>query len=170
MGQKLTWLEKINIGNIIVTILLSLVTLVISYNSYKISINTYNNSESLNRLNDRQSEFEFKNSILSLINISSMLQQTESNNPNIAKCLKAFNEIKAILEAEIKNSSLIKRSKLADLWSSLLVDVNFEIKFFEQGLKPNSIIDKPKEKVIEIEKKCSDLFEEFSKTDSPKTE
>lgn len=158
MNRKLTWFEKINIANIIATLILSFVTLVISYNSYRIS-------ENLNRLNDRQSEFELNNTILSLVTVSNMLRQTEPDTPNISRCIKSFSEMKSLLESQMKNSSLIKRSKLSSMWTELHRDITFNIKLFEEGLRPKTIIDQAREQVVETEDKCISLYEEYSRTD-----
>jgi hypothetical protein len=162
MKERLKISEKIEISNITMTLVISIITLIISYNSYKISINTYNNSESINKLNDKQSELELKNSILELMNISGMLRQSEKNSPNIENCLKAFNEMKPRLESQLKNSRLSKYPKLADMWTDLLGDISFNIKLFEPGLRPTVTISQAYEKIVDLEKKCRDIFQEFA--------
>ena len=161
MRQKITWSEKINIANIFVTLLLSIASLGISYNSYKISVNTFNTNEKLNSLIDKQSEFELYTSVGTLVTISSMLNHNESENPNISNSLKAFNEIKSTLQSQLKNGSLIKNVHLASMWSAVLGDTEYKIKVFEIGLKPNTIIKGGKEMIIETEIKCNELYTEY---------
>ena len=156
MSTKITWHDRINIANVFATLILSIVALFVSYNSYKLTLNQ-------NKLSDRQLEFELKNSILLLITTSSMLNQTQSDTPTIDRCLTAFGEMKLVLEGQLKNNNLINRSKLADMWTSLLSDVNFDIKFFQEGLKPNTIIDGAKKKIDDLNRQTSNLFAEFNK-------
>ena len=157
MSTKITWHDRINIGNVFATLILSIVALFVSYNSYKLTVNQ-------SELSNRQLEFELKNSILSLITTSSMLNQSESEIPTIDKSLKAFSEMKIILESQLKNGNLINRPKLADMWTSLLSDVNFNIKFFQEGLKPNTIINGAKDKISNLSRQTSELFTEFNKS------
>ena len=162
MSQKMTRFEKINIANIILTLILSAIAVFLSYNSYKISENTFTNSEKIDKLNNTQSEFELKNSILSLINTASMLSQNEAKNPDISKCIRSFTEMKYVLESQVKNYSLIQRKKLAELWTDLLMDINFNIKFFELGLKKNTVIEGASEMILKVSEKIKILFDTFS--------
>lgn len=61
------------------------------------------------------------------MNVSSMLKQNEKDYPNIQKCLNAFNEMKAILEGQLKNKLLFENSALADKWTEFLMEINFNI-------------------------------------------
>ena len=132
--------------------------MIISVNSYKLSERQTYLIERQNKLDEGQLKLELKNAALELINISSMLRQTEKNYPNIQRCLDAFAEMKRILEGQLKNKFLFENPELADKWTELLVDVNFNIKFFQPGISRNVIIDGAYEKVKEFESKSSELF------------
>lgn len=87
-----------------------------------------------------------------------MLRQTEQDYPNVQRCLDAFAEMKRILEGQLKNKLLFENPKLAEKWTELLGDVNFNIKFFQPGISPNVIIDGAYDKVKEFESKSSEVF------------
>lgn len=168
--MKFKFENHLNMFNIIATLIIGTAALFISFNSYRLSERqTYlleQQNNIINRqtvLEEGQQKLELKNSILELMNISSMLRQTEKNYPNIKNCLKSFNEIKTILESQLKNKLLFDNSQLAEKWTDLLMDINFNIKFFEPGSSPNIIIDGAYDKVKEIETKCFALFDFLNK-------
>jgi hypothetical protein len=51
------------------------------------------------------------------------------------------------------------------MWTELHRDITFNIKLFEEGLRPKTIIDQAREQVVETEDKCISLYEEYSRTD-----
>ena len=149
----------LNTINIISTLILGVVALIISINSYRLSERQAYIIERQNTLDEGQSKLELKNAILELINVSSMLSQNEKDYPNIQKCLDSFNEMKRILEGQLKNKFLFENATLADRWTMLIMDINFNIKFFQPGLLPNVIIDGAYKKVQDFETKSSQLFQ-----------
>jgi hypothetical protein len=157
--MKLNFNSTLNTFNIISTLILGIVALVISINSYRLSERQTYLIERQNTLDEGQSRLELKNAILELINVSSMLRQSEKDYPNIQKCLGSFNEMKEILEGQLKNKSLFENATLADKWTKFLMDVNFNIKFFQPGTSQNVIIDGAYKKVQDFETKSSELFQ-----------
>lgn len=155
----------LNTFNIIATLILGVVALIISINSYRLSERqtlltekqTYL-TERQNKLDEGQLKLELKNAALELINVSSMLRQTEKDYPNIQNCIDSFNEMKKILEGQLKNKILFDNSEMTDKWVELLGDINFNIKFFQSGTSPNVIIDGAYNKVKEFEEKTSEIF------------
>lgn len=168
--MKFKFENHLNTFNIIATLIIGIAALFISFNSYRLSERQTYLLEQQNSITSRQTtleegqqKLELKNSILELMNISSMLRQSEKNYPSIKNCLKSFNEIKMILESQLKNKLLFDNSQLAEKWTELLMDVNFNIKFFEPGTSPNVIIDGAYDKVKDIETKCFALFDLHNK-------
>ena len=157
--MKLKFETTLNTVNIIATLVLGLVALIISINSYRLSERQTYLIERQNKLDEGQLKLELKNAALELINVSSMLRQTEKDYPNIQKCLNAFNEMKNILESQLKNKLLFENSEMSDKWIELLGDINFNIKFFQPGTSPNVIIDDAYRKVQEFEKKSTEIFQ-----------
>ena len=82
----------------------------------------------------------------------------EGDNPNIKNCLDSYNEMKGVLESQIKNNYLIKRKDLSNEWTDLLIDVNFQIKFITPGLRKNVQIIGVKKEIVNITQKTSLLF------------
>ncbi len=156
--MKLKFETTLNSFNIFATLILGVVALVISINSYRLTERQTYLTERQNTLDEGQLKLELKNATLELINVSSMLRQTEKDYPNIQNCLTAFNEMKNILEGQLKNKLLFENPALADKWTEFLGYVNFNIKFFQPGTSPNVIIDGAYKKVQEFESKSSELF------------
>ncbi len=156
--MKVKFKPTLDTINIITTLILGIVALIISINSYRLSERQIHLIERQNDLDEGQLKLELKNSILELINISSMLRQNEKDYPDIRNCLNSFNEIKAILEGQLKNKFLFENNELSDKWTSLLIDVNFNIKLFRPGTSPNVKIDRAYNKVQELENKSSELL------------
>lgn len=148
----------LNTFNIFATLILGIAALIISVNSYRLSERQTYLIERQNQLDEGQLKLELKSAALELINVSSMLRQTEKDYPNIQSCIDAFNEMKRILEGQLKNKLLFENPKLADKWTELLGDVNFSIKFFQPGTSPNVKIDGAYAKVQEFENRSSELF------------
>lgn len=157
--MKAKFESTINTVNIIATLILGVVALVISINSCRLSERQTYLVERQNSLDEGQLRLELKNAILELINVSSMLRQNEKDYPNIQKCLESFNEMKTILEGQLKNKLLFENSTLADKWTELLMDINFNIKFFQPGISPNVKIDGAYKKVQEFETRSSELLQ-----------
>lgn len=139
-------------------LLLGLVALIISINSYRLSERQTYLIERQNKLDEGQLKLELKNTALELINVSSMLRQTEKDYPNIQKCLDAFNEMKNILEGQLKNKLLFENIEMSDKWIELLGEINFNIKFFQPGTLPNVIIVGANKKVKDFEQKSIEIF------------
>ncbi|MEK6451234.1 MULTISPECIES: hypothetical protein [unclassified Myroides] len=156
--MKIKFESTLNTINIIATLLLGIVALVISINSYKLTERQTYIIEHQNRLDEGQLKLELKNASLELINVSSMLRQSESDYPNIKNCLKSFNEMKMILESQLKNKYLTENKQMSEKWVDLLMKLNFTIKFFQSGTSPNVRIDGAYKTVEEIETKSSELF------------
>lgn len=156
--MKLKFEPTLNTFNIFATLVLGVAALVISINSYRLTQRQTYLSERQNTLEEGQLRLELKNATLELINVSSMLRQTEKDYPNIQNCLVAFNEMKKILEGQLKNKLLFENPAMAEKWTEFLGDINFNIKFFQPGTSPNVIIDGAYKKVQEFENESSELF------------
>ncbi|QEC66989.1 hypothetical protein FRZ67_06650 [Panacibacter ginsenosidivorans] len=161
MGQKMTRFEKINVFNIILTLLLSAIAVMLSYNSYRISENTFTLSEKVDRLNMAQSEIELKSSVFALFTTIDMLRQNDAEGKNLDKCIKSLTEMKTILESQMKNIYLAQNSDLSELWVELYSKTNFDIKFLEEGLKANTIVSGVKDIIIELESQAKVIFDTF---------
>ena len=156
--MKVKFETNLNTINILGTLILGVVALLISINSYRLTERQTYLIERQNNLDEGQLKLELKNATLELINVSSMLRQTEKDYPNIQKCLTAFNEMKNILEGQLKNRLLFENPVLAEKWTELLRDLNFNIKFFQPGISPNVLIVGAYEKVQKFESRSSELF------------
>lgn len=159
--MKYKFETTLNAFNIFATLVIGVVALIISINSYRLSERQTYLIERQNKLDEGQLKLELKNAALELINVSSMLRQTEKDYPNIQRCLDAFADMKRILEVQLKNKLLFENPELAEKWTELLGDVNFNTKFFQPGTSPNVIIDGAFDKVKEFENKSSELFRLF---------
>lgn len=166
--MKFKFETSLNTFNIFATLILGLASLFISYNSYILSQKQADLSERQDILETGQQNLELKNAILALINTSSMLRQSEKDYPNIMNCIEAFGEMKSILESQLKNNSLIENSSLAKKWTELLMDINFNIKFFQKGMSPNITIDGAYDRVKEMETKSTELLKVYSKKSTAK--
>lgn len=156
--MKIKFETTLNAFNIFATLVLGVVALIISINSYKLSERQTYLIERQNKLDEGQLRLELKSAALELINVSSMLRQSEKDYPNIQRCLDAFAEMKRILEGQLKNKLLFENPELADKWTELLGDVNFNIKFFQPGTSANVIIAGAYKKVQELESRSAELF------------
>jgi hypothetical protein len=156
--MKLKFDTTLNTFNIIATLILGVAALVISINSYRLTQRQTYLIERQNNLDEGQLKLELKNATLELINISSMFRQTEKDYPNIKNCLDGFNEMKNILEGQLKNKLLFENPELSAKWTELLGDINFNIKFFQPGISNNVVIDGAYKKVEEFEQKSSELL------------
>jgi hypothetical protein len=168
MLNRLTRFEKINVINIILTLILSAVAVILAYNSYNISItslkiseNTFILSEKVDKLNKVQAEIELKSSVFALFTTIDMQRQNDIEGKSLVKCIKTLNEMKSILEAQMKNGYLAQDSELSDLWIELFAKVNFDIKFLEEGLKVNTTVAGVKDILVELENKTKVIFDNF---------
>jgi hypothetical protein len=157
----MTRFEKINIINIILTLILSAIAVIMSYNSYRISENTFALSEKVEKLNAAQSEIELKSSVLALFTTIDMLKQNDSEGRDLQKCIKSLTEMKSILESQIKNFYLAQDNMLSELWIDLYSKINFDIKFLEEGLKANTTVSGVREIILELENKAKVIFDKF---------
>ncbi len=153
----------LNTFNIFATLILGVASLLISINSFRLSNRQTIIIERQNLLEEGQLKLELKNASLELINVSSMLLQTVKDYPNIQKSLNAFNEMKRILEGQLKNKLLIENQNFAENWTELLGEVNFNIKLFQTGISTNVKIEGAYKTIQELEAKCSELFMLFNK-------
>ena len=160
--MKFKFEAHLNTFNIIATLIIGLAALFISFNSYRLTERQTHLTERQNNLEEGQLRLELKNSILNLINTSSMLRQNETDYPNIQNCINTFGEMKSILESQLKNKFLFENDSLAEKWTELLMSVNFNIKFFQPGISSNVKIDKAFSIVKEMESKSSELFSVYN--------
>ena len=161
MSNRLTRFEKINVINIVLTLILSGIAVFLAYNSYKISENTFTLSEKVEKLNNAQAETELKSSVFALFTTIDMQRQNDLEGKNLEKCIKTLTEMKSILEGQMKNGYLAQDSELSDLWIELYATINFDIKFLEGGLKANTIIKGVKEILAELENQTKVIFDKF---------
>lgn len=156
--MKLKSSFSLNTFNIFATLILGIVSLIISINSYRVTERQTELIERQNLLEEGQLKLELKNAIFELINISSILRQEEHDYPDIRKCLVAFNEMKIILQNQLKNKILFENEKLSSVWTEFLIDLNFNIKLFETGLSPNVKIDGAYDKIKSFDNKCKEIL------------
>ena len=161
MNKPLTRFEIIHVLNIVLTLILSGIAVFLSYNSYRISKNTFTLSEKVEKLNKVQSNNEFKSSVFTLFTTIDMQMQNDSNVINLIRCITTLKEMKSILESQLKSSYLGEHSEIADLWIEMNAQINFDIRFLEQGLKPNTSIVGAKDIIRKYEKQTQNIFHKF---------
>ncbi|GEM_PF-5849868 len=153
---------SLNTFNIFTTLILGIVSLIISINSYRVTERQAQLIERQSLLEEGQLQLELKNAILELMNVSSTLSQEEQDYPDIRKSVKALNEMKAILDRELKNKLLFEDEKLSGAWTELLIGVNFNIKLFETGLSPNVKIDGAYNIIRSLNNKSKEIFDIYN--------
>lgn len=165
MSKELTRFEK---SNVILTLILSAIAVILAYNSYRISVtslkiseNTFTLSEKIDKINNTQAETELKSAVFALFTTIDMQRQNDPQSKDLQKSIKTLGEMKPILEAQMKNSYLAQNSELSTLWIELYSKINFDIKFLEEGLKPNTIVSGIREILAELEKMTKDIFDKY---------
>ncbi|MGN6603602.1 MAG: hypothetical protein ACTHK8_14205 [Ginsengibacter sp.] len=166
MSNRLTWFEKINVANIALTLILSVIAVILAYNSYKISENTYILSKQVEQLSTAQAEVEFKSSIFTLFTTIDMQRQNDSEGKNLEKCIETLKEMKSILEGQMTNSYLAQHDDLSNLWVELDGQINYDIKFLGEGLKPHTTVAGVKQILVEVEKQTGVIFDKFLEKDT----
>lgn len=168
MANNLTRFERINVINIILTLILSAIAVFLAYNSYrtsitslKISENTFILSQNVDNLNKAQAEIELKSALYALFTTIDMQRQNDIEGKNLTKCIKTLTEMKSILESQIKNSYLAQDRGLSDLWIELYTKINFNIKFLEEGFKENTKVVGIKDIIVDLEKQSKVILDNF---------
>jgi hypothetical protein len=168
MSIKLTIFDKINIINIVMTLILSAIAVILAYNSYRISVtslkiseNTYLLSQKVDKINNTQAEIELRGSIFALFTTIDMQRQNDVEGKNLQKCIKTLYEMKSILESQMKNAYLAQDKEISNTWVELYGQVNFNIKFLEEAQKGNTIVSGVKGILSELENMTKNIFDKF---------
>lgn len=161
MSSRLTRFEIINVGNIVLTLILSGIAVLLSYNAYRVSENTFALSIKLDSLNEVQSEIEIKSAVTELFTTIDMQRQNDAEGKDINKCISTLLEMKNILESQMKNIFLAQNKDLSELWVDLHSRIQFNIKFLELGLKENTHLDGVQNIISEMEEKADKIFKKI---------
>jgi hypothetical protein len=160
----MTKFEKISVFNFLATLMLSVIAVFLSYNSYRISENTFLLSQKVESINHAQAKNELLSSASALLTAISMLRQTDPEGKDLVKSIQALNEMKVILESQMKNHFLAQKPELSENWVELYSRIIFYIKFLSEGLKPHNAVAGVNDILIELDNKTSAIHSEVLKT------
>lgn len=154
---KLSLSDTISILNFVSSILLGVVTLIIS-------INTYNNSLSIQSLSLAQDQSELRGVAYKIANTASLLRQNKPKQTDGVYIRDELLSIVDMMEKQLHNSALASNNELNEEWITVLNNIYFKLKFYDKLSTSNHFYPSLDKDIIEIDSACGKIFTHILET------